>query len=53
MTFSSLAVQVECSWRVVPVDGQFKGGTYCIAPDGREPAYDANGVFQYFGVFKT
>lgn len=31
--------------------GNFSGGRYCIAPDGRGAAFDADGVFQYFGVF--
>ena len=32
--------------------GGFAGGRYYIRPDGRGAAFDANGVFQYFGVFK-
>lgn len=32
--------------------GNFSGGRYYIAPDGRGAAFDENGVFQYFGVFK-
>ena len=31
--------------------GNFAGGKYYIAPDGRGAAFDANGTFQYFGVF--
>ncbi len=31
--------------------GNFKGGKYYIAPDGRGAAFDSSGVFQYFGVF--
>lgn len=31
--------------------GNFSGGRYYIAPDGRGAAFDANGTFQYFGVF--
>ncbi len=32
--------------------GNFAGGRYYIAPDGRGAAFDADGAFQYFGVFK-
>ncbi len=32
--------------------GKFAGGRYYITPDGRGAAFDAGGVFQYFGVFK-
>jgi RHS repeat-associated protein/uncharacterized repeat protein (TIGR01451 family) len=32
--------------------GNFPGGRYYIAPDGRGALFDANGTFQYFGVFK-
>lgn len=32
--------------------GKFVGGRYYIAPDGRGAAFDADGVFQYFGVFR-
>jgi hypothetical protein len=31
--------------------GNFVGGKYFIAPDGRGAAFDSSGVFQYFGVF--
>lgn len=31
--------------------GNFAGGKYYIAPDGRGAAFDSSGVFQYFGVF--
>lgn len=31
--------------------GNFAGGRYYIAPDGRGAAFDSSGVFQYFGVF--
>jgi len=34
------------------VKGNFAGGRYYIAPDGRGAAFDSSGVFQYFGVFK-
>ena len=38
--------------RAVPItQGNFQGGRYYIAPDGRGAAFDANGVFQYFGAF--
>jgi hypothetical protein len=32
--------------------GNFAGGRYYIAPDGRGAAFDPSGVFQYFGVYK-
>jgi len=32
--------------------GNFAGGRYYIAPDGRGAAFDSSGVFQYFGVFE-
>ncbi len=32
--------------------GNFKGGRYYIAPDGRGAAFDREGTFQYFGVFR-
>jgi len=32
--------------------GNFKGGTYFIAPDGRGASFDPSGEFQYFGVFR-
>ena len=32
--------------------GSFPGGRYYIASDGRGALFDANGTFQYFGVFK-
>ncbi len=32
--------------------GEFTGGRYYIAPDGRGAAFDTGGQFQYFGVFK-
>lgn len=32
--------------------GNFTGGSYYIAADGRGAVFEANGVFQYFGVFK-
>jgi RHS repeat-associated protein len=31
--------------------GNFQGGRYYIAPDGRGAAFDSSGAFQYFGVF--
>lgn len=31
--------------------GNFPGGKYYIAPDGRGAAFDSSGAFQYFGVF--
>jgi Pretoxin HINT domain len=31
--------------------GNFAGGKYYIAPDGRGAAFDSAGAFQYFGVF--
>lgn len=31
--------------------GNFSGGRYYTAPDGRGAAFDADGVFHYFGVF--
>jgi hypothetical protein len=30
--------------------GNFTGGTYFVAPDGRGAAFDALGQFQYFGI---
>ena len=39
--------------RIDPIQGgEFAGGRYYIAPDNRGAAFDANGVFRYFGVFK-
>jgi RHS repeat-associated protein len=32
--------------------GNFKGGTYYIAPNGTGAAFDSHNVFQYFGDFK-
>jgi hypothetical protein len=37
---------------VIGAGSKFQGGKYFIAPDGRGVAYDAQGVFRYFGVFK-
>ncbi|MFZ2165674.1 MAG: Hint domain-containing protein [Propionibacteriaceae bacterium] len=31
--------------------GNFAGGRYYVAPDGRGAAFDSSGAFQYFGVF--
>jgi hypothetical protein len=33
--------------------GNFPGGSYYIAPDGRGAAFDANGQFQYFEIFQV
>ncbi len=39
--------------RIAPISkGNFAGGRYYIAPDGRGAAFDSSGTFQYFGTFR-